>query len=131
VFGGLPSRIRPFPRNEEILPSLLCLLVIPWDSKERFLVVFFNASHSEATEHDFQDLEKKGNISGVSGDGENHLRAFQGVPQHRRPGYKPIVDAKPVLGAPRKGTKRDFDDEGKGRQYSTSIRRCIGHDPKQ
>ena len=48
-----------------------------------------------------------GNYSSTPTSGENDLPEFQDpgeVPKHRRPDYKPMVDAKPVPGAPRKGT---------------------------
>ena len=74
----------------------------------------------ETTKHNFRDLGGGRNISLVSGDEESHLPIFQdagGVPQHRKVGYRPMVDGRPVPGTPRKGANAMWrtkakEDEG-------------------
>jgi len=78
------------------------------------------ATCMETTKHNFRDLGGGRNISLVSGDEESHLPIFQdagGVPQHRKVGYRPMVDGRPVPGTPRKGANAMWrtkakEDEG-------------------
>ena len=78
------------------------------------------ATRVETTKHNFRDLGGGRNISLVSGDEESHLPIFQdagGVPQHRKVGYRPMVDGRPVPGTPRKGANAMWrtkakEDEG-------------------
>ena len=80
------------------------------------------ATLSKAGVHDFRDLRGGRNISLVSNDEKGHSPPFQdpgGVPQHRRGGYQPIEDRRPVPGTPRKGGQRDVVDEGREESAAT------------
>jgi len=60
---------------------------------------------SDATKCDLRGLERKGNISLVSGDEENHLPGFGDAgeaPQHKKVGYMPMVDKGLVSWTPKK-----------------------------
>jgi len=59
----------------------------------------------DAAKCDLQGLERKGNISLVSGDEENHLPGFGDAgeaPQHKKVGYMPMVDKGLVSWTPKK-----------------------------
>jgi hypothetical protein len=60
---------------------------------------------SDAAKRDLRGLERKGNISLVSGDEENHLPGFGDAgeaPQHKKVGYIPMVDKGLVSWTPKK-----------------------------
>ena len=63
-------------------------------------------THLDRVKRDLRGLGGEGAMSLASGDEGSHLPVFQdagGVPQHRKVGYRPMVDGRPVPGTPRKG----------------------------
>ena len=73
------------------------------------------ATHLDRVKSDLRGLEGEGDIRWVSGGEENYLPVFQdagGVPQHRKVGYRPMVDGRP-------GGQHDVGNEGRRREIAT------------
>jgi hypothetical protein len=90
------------------------------------------ATRLKAGVHDFRDLEGAGNISLASIDEKGNLPVFEdpgGVLEHRRGGYQPIANRKPVPGTPRKGGQRDVVNEGREDEGATVGRQMWSRGP--
>jgi len=61
------------------------------------------ATRLDHAKHDLQGLKREGDISLVSEEEKDLLPDPGGVPQHRKVGYRPMVDSRPVPKTPRKG----------------------------
>jgi len=62
------------------------------------------AMRSDATKHDFRDLKRGGDTSLASRDKKDQLQVVHdpgGASQHRKVGYVPMVDARPIPWTPR------------------------------
>jgi len=88
--------------------------------------------HASTMKHNFRDLGGARDINLVRKDKKVHLPILQdpgGVPQHRRMGYMPMVDARPVPGTPRKGADAMWMTEMKEEEEVAGIhaadKRCL------
>jgi len=89
-------------------------------------------THLDHVKHDLRGLGGEGAMILASGDEGSHLPVFQdagGVPQHRKVGYRPMVDGRPVPKTPRKGANAMWRTKAKEDEGTTVGTQMWPHGP--